>query len=184
MTQIEIINGKEYKTIADGRKFPVNKEYKLSTDGLSKRTGRPSLLMKKYRTGKNLTKKGQEIIERYKEEGKYLTVSRLFLELGATRGTMLNYLKRYNDNLEQELKQDKFLKAIDSLLMHCEAISEEYMFSGKNTGGVALLMKNRFGWVDKVESTTTLKGGINLTTILNNLNESDRQRLEESKDNK
>lgn len=75
-----------------------------------------------------------------------ITITGLALALDTSRETLCNYEKR-----------DEFFDTIKRAKLRCENYAEKQMFRGKNAAGPIFALKN-YGWTDKQENETTLKG--------------------------
>lgn len=86
---------------------------------------------------------------------KPFTISGLAVALNTSRQTLINYQNK-----------DKYFDTIKKAKDICEAFAEENLYKGGGqVAGIIFSLKNGYeGWKD--ESTTTLKGGLNLTQIL------------------
>lgn len=107
----------------------------------------------------------QDAIDRYfterEQQGKPLTVTGLALALDTTRDVIIDVESGngpYADNPE-------FSHAIKKAKLRCQAFAEDQMYCAKNPAGPIFALKN-FGWRDKQEVDTTIKGKLQVDSTL------------------
>jgi len=93
----------------------------------------------KFKSPKELEKKGMDYIKECRRKKKPITVTGLCLHLDTSRETLMNYQQR-----------DEFFDTIKRLKLYAENYAEEKLFSGRNTVGAIFALKN-YGWRDSYE---------------------------------
>lgn len=107
----------------------------------------------------------QKRIDQYFERNKKGTLSMtgLALHLGITRKTLIEYAK--TDAIGQVLEMAK---------LRCENKLEERMIQGVPPTGMIFILKNNYGWKDKVEVDQTINGTLSLATLFDRAEEAKR----------
>lgn len=107
-----------------------------------------------YTENESVYQNGNYVGEREVKRPKPYTVAGLCLWLDIDRLTLINYTK---DN--------KFFNTIRRGKLRIEQQLEEKLLTGFSSG-VAFNLKNNFGYKDKTEVDNTIKGGLNLISVL------------------
>ena len=72
----------------------------------------------------------------------------------------------------QTLRGDDFEKVVDQAYTRAEIPLERMLYEkGSNTAGLSFGLKNRFGWKEKVETTTTIEAEDSLIRLVQELNQ-------------
>jgi DNA-binding Lrp family transcriptional regulator len=100
------------------------------------------------------TKSGS--IKEYTIQSRPYTVTGLAVYLDTTRDVLIDYQNR-----------DEYSNAIKKAKAKIHNYAEEYLYNGKNVAGGIFVLKNNFGWKDKVEHEHTSDS---LTGLLEHLN--------------
>lgn len=108
---------------------------------------------------KNLSKAGLELrIDEYfkkvKRKGLSASLTGLALHLGCTRKNIIDYRET-----------DEFYEVLTRAKLRCENVLEERMIAGAPPTGMIFILKNNYGWSDKVEIDQTIKGNISLSSL-------------------
>lgn len=82
------------------------------------------------------------------------SITGLALHLGVTRRCLTDYSKT-----------DKFGDLIEEAKLRCENILEERMIQGVPPTGMIFILKNNYGWSDKVDINQTVNGTISLASL-------------------
>lgn len=76
-------------------------------------------------------------------------------------------------------KTDEFGDIIERAKLRCENVLEERMINGTPPTGIIFILKNNYGWHDKVEVDQTINGTISLSTLFDKAKE--MKELQEAK---
>jgi len=80
----------------------------------------------------------------------------LALHLGVTRRAIVDFKDT-----------DEFADVLARAKLRCENVLEERMIAGAPPTGMIFILKNNYGWNDKVEIDQTIKGNISLSSLFN-----------------
>jgi hypothetical protein len=78
----------------------------------------------------------------------------LALHLNVSRQVLVDYSKT-----------DEYSKLLERAKLMCENVLEERMINGTPPTGIIFILKNNYGWNDKVQVDQTIKGTINLSAL-------------------
>lgn len=108
----------------------------------------------KYTSPESFERKVDEYFKLMKAKKSVASMTGLALHLGCTRKNLVDYKKT-----------DAFGPAIERAKLRCENILEEKMISGTPPTGIIFILKNNYGWHDKVESEVNLTGTVSLAAL-------------------
>lgn len=112
-------------------------------------------------------------IGRYFDDAKkrktVVSMTGLALHLGCTRKNLTDYKDT-----------DEFGKILEQAKLRCENVLEEKMIQGTPPTGIIFILKNNYGWHDKIESEVNLTGSISLAKLFDSA--AQQRRLEGTKD--
>lgn len=101
-----------------------------------------------------LERRIEEYFAKVKKKKSSPSMTGLALHLGTTRRTLLEY--KHTDRLGALLENAK---------TRCENVLEERMIAGVPPTGMIFILKNNYGWTDKIEVDQTLRGNLSLSSL-------------------
>lgn len=101
-----------------------------------------------------LERKVTEYFESCKKKHTPPSMTGLALHLKCTRKNIVDY--KHTDEFGEILEQAK---------LRCENVLEERMINGTPPTGIIFILKNNYGWHDKIESDVNLTGSISLAKL-------------------
>ncbi len=118
-------------------------------------------------TPSTLQRRCDEYFDSVKKKKGTASITGLALHLGCTRKNISDYIKT-----------DAYGKILEKAKLQCENILEEKMINGTPPTGIIFILKNNYGWKDKVEVDQTINGTISLATLFDRASQA--KKLEES----
>ena len=123
--------------------------------------GRGHSLQAKYRTPEALQQAVDLYFDRCLEEGVKPILSELAVALG---------FPSVDGFKKQSQRNEEFEYVVDQAYTRVEIGLERALYEkGTNTAGLSLGLKNRHGWKEKIEQTTTVEAGDSLTRLVQQL---------------
>jgi hypothetical protein len=109
-----------------------------------------------FNTGKRevVAKRLDKYFELCKKAKKVPSLTGLALYLGTTRMALTEYSKT-----------DEYGDLVIQAKLRCENVLEERMINGTPPTGIIFILKNNYGWKDKVEVDQTINGTISLASL-------------------
>lgn len=107
-------------------------------------------------TRSKLEAKVNAYFDRIKKKKLTPSMTGLALELGCTRKNIIDY---------QET--DEYGDILQTAKLRCENYLEEKMINGTPPTGLIFILKNNYGWNDKVEIDNKISGTISLASLFN-----------------
>lgn len=101
-----------------------------------------------------LAKRVDDYFDDVKKRKGVASMTGLALHLGCTRKNILDYQHT-----------DEFGEILQTAKLRCENVLEEKMISGAPPTGMIFILKNNYGWNDKVEIDQTINGTLSLSAL-------------------
>jgi hypothetical protein len=105
-------------------------------------------------TKATLEKAVDEYFARCKRKSLSCSMTGLALHLGVTRLTLINYQKT-----------DIFGDILERAKLRCENLLEERMIAGVAPTGMIFILKNNYGWTDKIDVNQTINGRLSISAL-------------------
>lgn len=93
------------------------------------------------------------------------SITGLALYLGVTRACLTNHSKR-----------DDIAHVIEYAKLRCENVLEKRMIDGAPPTGMIFILKNNYGWTDKMEIDQTISGTVSLSSLFDKAEELKEQK--------
>ena len=114
----------------------------------------PELTIFKSISKEKLERKVEDYFNSCKKKHVPPSMTGLALHLKCTRKNIVDY--KHTDEYGAILEQAK---------LRCENVLEERMINGTPPTGIIFILKNNYGWHDKIESDVNLTGNISLSKL-------------------
>ena len=114
----------------------------------------PELTIFKTMSATKLSGKIDDYFAKMKKQKTVPSITGLALHLNCTRQNIVDYGKT-----------DEYADIISRAKLRCENVLEERMINGTPPTGIIFILKNNYGWQDKVKIDQTLTGTISLATL-------------------